>query len=202
MAITIPNLPALSWTNGPGTASYDEPSGELTLTAAAGVDWSNDSLGGGGQHAATALGFAAPEGDFTLSARARVTGNRTTFDAAVLTLWSDEDHWAKLCFEYSPQGEPMVVSVVTDRFSDDCNSTVVTGDDIHLRISRVGEAWAFHSSVDGARWDFVRLFRLAPGDAPWSVGLMAQAPTGASCTAILDRITLRSGRLADLRNGE
>ena len=31
---------------------------------------------------------------------------------------------------------------------------------------------------------------------------MAQAPTGASCTAILDRITLRPGRLADLRNGE
>ena len=202
MPITIPNLPALSWTNGEGRASFDQTTGELTLTAAAGVDWSNDSLGGGSQHGATALGFDAPAGDFTLSARARVLGERTTFDAGVLALWSDEDHWAKLCFEYSPQGEAMVVSVVTDRFSDDCNSTVVAGGDIHLRIARVGDAWAFHSSVDGARWDFVRLFRLAQGGSPWTIGFLAQAPMGESCTAVLDRIALSSGGPADLRNGE
>jgi uncharacterized protein len=202
MPISIPNLPALSWTNGAGLASFDQTTGELTLTAAAGVDWSNHSLGSGSQHGATALGFDAPAGDFTLSARVRVLGDRTTFDAAALALWSDEDHWAKLCFEYSPQGEAMVVSVVTDHFSDDCNSTVVMGSDIHLRIARVGDAWAFHSSVDGARWDFVRLFRLAQGDSPWTIGFMAQTPLGDSCTAVLDRIARRSGRLADLRNGE
>ena len=58
--------------------------------------------------------------------------------------------WAKLCFEYSPQREPMVVSVVTRGLSDDCNSFVVDGATVWLRIARVGSAFAFHASTDGA----------------------------------------------------
>ena len=201
MLIPVAGLPELSWTHKPGAASYDASASELTLTAAGGVDWSNDALGGPSQHEATSLGFNAPGDDFTLSARARVTSARTTFDAAVLTLHSDDDHWAKLCFEYSPAGQAMVVTVVTDRFSDDCNSAVVTGTDVHLRIARLGDAWAFHSSTDGVRWDFVRLFHLVPGGARWKVGFMAQAPMGDSCTAVFDRIALRHERLSDLRNG-
>jgi regulation of enolase protein 1 (concanavalin A-like superfamily) len=201
MTLRIPGLPALSWTHASGAASYDEAAGQLTLTAQAGVDWSNSALGGPSQSDATALAFPAPDGDFAISARAAVDGERTTFDAAALVLWNDDDHWAKLCFEFSPQGEAMVVSVVTERFSDDCNSAVVIGSDVHLRIARVGEAWAFHSSADGERWDFVRLFRLGSGSSPWKVGFMAQAPMGASCTARFDRLRLAGGRLVDLRNG-
>jgi regulation of enolase protein 1 (concanavalin A-like superfamily) len=170
------------------------------------VDWSNDSLGGGGNHRATLLGFPAPEGDFTLAARVRVIGERSTFDAAVLGLWRDDDHWAKLCFEFSPPGSsvtasrPMVVSVVTDSYSDDVNSGVVDADHVHLRIVRTGPAFAFHTSPDGIRWDFVRLFRLA-GTGPITVGFMAQAPLGPSCVARFDRIGLAGGAPQDLRNG-
>lgn len=202
MPISIPALPELSWTHTPGDADYDASLEALTLTAAAGVDWSNDALGAHAQHAASALTFEAPAGDFTMSARVRVAQPRTTFDAGALVLWSDDDHWAKLCFEFSPQGQPMVVSVVTDRYSDDCNSAVVTGDEVFLRVARVGEACAFHSSADGIQWDFVRLFRLAGGAGAWRVGFLAQAPMGDSCTATFDRITLRHDGLADLRTGE
>ncbi|SEA90472.1 DUF1349 domain-containing protein [Leifsonia sp. 21MFCrub1.1] len=202
MPISIPALPELSWTHTPGDADYDASTEALALTAAAGVDWSNDPLGEHAQHAATALVFDAPAGDFTLSARVRVASPRTTFDAGALVLWSDDDHWAKLCFEYSPQGRPMVVSVVTDRYSDDGNSTLVSSGEVFLRVARVGEAWAFHASADGIRWDFVRLFRLAPGAGAWRVGFLSQAPMGDTCTATFDRIVLRHERLADLRNGE
>ncbi|MDR6612890.1 DUF1349 domain-containing protein [Leifsonia sp. 1010] len=202
MSISIPALPELSWTHTSGDAEYDPSTEALTLTAAAGVDWSNDALGAHSQHAATALTFGGPAGDFTLSARIRVTGPRTTFDAGALVLWSDDDHWAKLCFEYSPQGQPMVVSVVTDRYSDDCNSTCVTSGEVFLRVARVGEAWAFHSSADGIHWDFVRLFRLDAGAGAWKLGFLSQAPMGDTCTATFDRIALRQDRLADLRNGE
>ena len=41
--------------------------------------------------------------DFRLSARVTVDF-RATFDAGVLLLWLDEAHWAKLCFEYTPDG--------------------------------------------------------------------------------------------------
>lgn len=195
----IPALPTLEWTNGELDASYDGDTGELTLHAAPGGDWTNDSLGGPTQHGASLLGFRT-DGDFTLSARVRVVGERTTFDAAVLGLWCDEQYWAKLCFEYSPDGRAMVVSVVTNEFSDDCNSTVVESEFVHLRVSRVGDAFAFHASDDGDRWEFVRVFRLKT-DLPVTVGFMSQAPMGEDCDSRFDRIRFSAGAPADLRDG-
>ncbi|MCU1515532.1 MAG: hypothetical protein JWQ75_253 [Pseudarthrobacter sp.] len=191
-------LPRLDWTSSPGQASYDEADGTLTLTAAAGVDWTNDSLGGEQQHRASALAFTAPAA-FSLSARILVVSPRTTFDAGVLALWADSDHWAKLCFEYSPQGDAMVVSVVTNTYSDDSNGPVVTAPWTYLRVSRIGAAWAFHSSGDGHYWSFVRLFRLDT-DKPIQAGFMAQA-MGESCVARFDRIQLTEQTPGNLRDG-
>lgn len=115
-------------------------------------------------------------------------------------LWADSDHWAKLCFEFSPQGRAMVVSVVTNDFSDDVNSTLVAQDSVHFRIARVGPAWAFHSSADGEHWDFVRLFRLQT-ELPVQVGFLAQAPLGDRCDARFDRIALSADIPLDLRDG-
>lgn len=195
-------LPELEWTHGSSSARFDEATGALLLTSAAGVDWTNDATGAAPQHGASSLSFLAPAVPFTLQARVEVVGPRTTFDAGVLTIWRDSDHWAKLCFEYSPQGEAMVVSVVTRRFSDDVNSTLVPERAVWLRLAFLGgDAWAFHASRDGIRWDFVRLFALTGGADPIRVGFMAQAPLGDACTAVFDEIDLRVGRLSDLRDG-
>lgn len=198
MTLTVAGLPELSWTGGEGDASLDVD-GALVLRSAAGVDWTNDALGGEPQHGATSLGFTAPA-EFTLSARVTVAGPRTTFDAGALALWSDPEHWAKICFEYSPQGEAMVVTVVTNGWSDDVNSTIVEGDSTHLRVTRIGAGWAFHSSDDGIDWRFVRQFRLEV-DGPVQVGFLAQAPQGDTCEARFDRIVLGDTPPADLRDG-
>jgi uncharacterized protein len=196
--IVIPGLPPLEWANGQGSA--ETPTDALLgLTAAAGADWSNDVFGGPRKHTATLLGFI-PTDDFYLSARVMVQGERTTFDAAVLAIWGDRDHWAKLCFEYSPQGQAMVVSVVTNDFSDDCNSTVVTEDAVYLRVTRSGEGWAFHSSTDGHSWEFVRVFRIEY-DGPMSVGFLSQAPLGDLCIADFDHMTYSTSVPADFRDG-
>lgn len=197
MNVVIPGLPELDWTNGPGAARIDNRS--LHLTAARGTDWTNDALGGPQQHGATALGFVAA-GDFALSARARVRGERTTFDAAALAIWGDRDHWAKLCFEFSPQGEAMVVSVVTNKYSDDCNSRVVTDASVYLRIVRSGAGWAFHSSADGIEWTFVRVFRL-DFTGPVSVGFLSQAPLGDRCDAEFTEISYSTVVPTDFRDG-
>jgi regulation of enolase protein 1 (concanavalin A-like superfamily) len=193
----IPGLPSLGWTHDAGDARWAD--GVLTLVAAAGVDWSNDASGGAFQHRATSLAFA-PTTDFQLSARVRVEGRRSTFDAGVLSLWADDDHWAKLCFEWSPQGEAMVVSVVTNGYSDDANSVVVTGEAVDVRISRVGPAYAFHYSADGSFWHFVRLFRLHT-DRDVLAGFLAQAPMGDRCVAHFSDIQYAERPLDDLRNG-
>jgi uncharacterized protein len=93
----------------------------------------------------------------------------------------------------------MIVSVVTRGLSDDCNSGVVDGDAVWLRIARVGAAFAFHSSFDGERWDFVRHFAL---DSEPRAGFLAQSPTGDGLSAAFSDIRLERTRLRDLRSGE
>ena len=140
-----------------------------------------------------------PEGDFQLSARVSVDFGQT-YDAGVLLAWWDERHWAKLCFERSPQGRPMVVSVVNRGVSDDANGFAVDGDTLWLRISRLGRALAFHASPDGQRWAFVRYFTVDAA-APLRVGFEAQSPLGEGCTARFEEIRYLPERLADLRDG-
>jgi uncharacterized protein len=140
-----------------------------------------------------------PAGDFQLSARVTVDF-AATFDAGVLVLYADDGAWAKLCFERSPQGEPLVVSVVTRGVSDDANAFAVAGRSVWLRISRLGTAHAFHASTDGSRWLFVRHFALEPADG-LSVGFLAQSPAGDGCAVRFDEIAYRPERLTDLRSG-
>jgi regulation of enolase protein 1 (concanavalin A-like superfamily) len=141
-----------------------------------------------------------PSGDFLLSARVRVDF-AATFDAGVLLVRRDERHWAKLCFEYSPQGEPTVVTVVTRGVSDDCNSFAVEGHDVWLRVARMGDCFAFHASTDGVFWRMVRYFTLEDG-ASAAVGFEAQSPTGEGCRASFEEIRFETRRLGELRSGE
>jgi regulation of enolase protein 1 (concanavalin A-like superfamily) len=140
-----------------------------------------------------------PDGDFVLSARVRV-GFRSAFDAGVLMVWADGRRWAKLCFETSPSNQPMVVSVVTRGVSDDANAFDVHDEHVWLRVARVGRAFAFHASRDGATWAFVRAFALDE-DAPIRIGFEAQSPTGEGCTVRFDDLRFAARTVADLRDG-
>ncbi|MDT0269129.1 DUF1349 domain-containing protein [Streptomyces sp. DSM 44915] len=150
-------------------------------------------------NAVTLLGDA-PAGDFQFRARVSVDF-QATFDAGVLLLWFDERHWAKLCFEYSPDGEAMVVSVVNREVADDANGFVVEGDAVWLRVSRIGGAFAYHASLDGESWRLIRYFALDAPGRPLRVGLEAQAPTGEGCAVTFERIAFTADRLAELRDG-
>ena len=119
----------------------------------------------------------------------------------MLLIHGGDRSWAKLCFEYSPQGQPMVVSVVTRGVSDDANSMPIDATTVWLRVARIGPAYAFHASTDGTTWQFVRHFALDTGGA-LQVGFVAQSPTGDGCTVTFEDIRFEPRRLADLRSGE
>jgi uncharacterized protein len=150
-------------------------------------------------NAATLLG-TPPEGDFQLSARVTV-GFQTQYDAGVLLLWVDEQCWAKFCFELSPAGEPMVVSVVTRGVSDDANAFVVPERSVWLRVSRVDRVYAYHASTDARTWRMVRVFSLGDSVTEHKVGFEAQSPTGDGCTVTFEEIRFTGHLLTDLRDG-
>jgi regulation of enolase protein 1 (concanavalin A-like superfamily) len=150
-------------------------------------------------NAATLLG-EAPAGDFQFTAQVGVDFV-SAFDAGVLLLWLNERYWAKLCFEYSPGGEPMIVSVVTREVSDDANSFIVDGRLVWLRVSRIDDVYAYHASIDGVTWQLVRAFVLALDGVSPSIGLEAQSPTGEGCEVTFSNMSFTSTRLADMRDG-
>ena len=95
----------------------------------------------------------------------------------------------------------MVVSVVTRGVSDDCNSFPVDTGHVHLRIARLGAAFAFHASTDDNRWRLVRHFALDVRDE-LRLGLEAQSPLGDGCTATFTELRFERTTLADIRSGD
>ncbi|MEV0401989.1 DUF1349 domain-containing protein [Actinoallomurus sp. NPDC050550] len=188
---------SLRW-DGEPASSYRMTEDGFEISAGPGTDLFIDP-----QRTAVTLNaphlLACAEGDFLLSARVQVDF-QSTFDAGALLVWLNDRAWAKLAFELSPQREPMVVSVVTRGTSDDCNAFVVDGGQVWLRVARVGTAYAFHASTDGAYWRLIRHFALYASEVP-SYGFEAQSPTGDGCTATFDAIAYEPRRLLDLRDG-
>jgi len=190
--------PASSWRLDPeaGTVrATAAPHTDLFVDPGSGSTLNAESM----LNAATLLG-APPEGDFQLSARVTVDF-AATYDAGVLLIWVDEHHWGKLCFEFSPAGEPMIVSVVCRGVADDANAFVVPGRSVWLRVSRTGRAYAYHASLDGAFWQLIRFFAIDEGTADDRVGFAAQSPTGDGCAVTFDEIHFDRTRLAELRDG-
>jgi uncharacterized protein len=198
-SFTLARIPGEStWKNDP--VSYKRISEDsLDITAGPLSDWfHNPSDSTVKKNAPLAL-FKPAAADFWLSAKVTVEF-KSTYDAGVLFIYLNRNTWAKLCFEYSPQNEPMVVSVVTRGRSDDCNSAVIGTDTVYLRVYKQANALAYHYSTDGHTWHFVRHFTM--GDlSNLRIGFAAQSPTGKGCTVHFSEIDFKYGNLPDLRSG-
>jgi regulation of enolase protein 1 (concanavalin A-like superfamily) len=203
--LNVPGVPFALVPSPAGAWRLDEGTGALAVTAAPHTDLFIDPGGAATLNAESMLNAAAllgvaPEGDFQLSARVTVDF-AATYDAGVLLIWVEDRRWAKLCFEFSPDGEPMVVSVVTRGVSDDANAFVVPGRSVWLRVSRMDRAYAYHASTDGERWRMIRFFSIDAGPVHDQVGFEAQSPTGDGCTVTFDEIRFVPQRLTELRDG-
>jgi len=197
-SVDLPGLPEpLTWLVPP--LEWRVEDGRLAVKAPACTDLFRDPTGKVVIDNSPRAMFS-PEGPFLLSVRVEVDF-RSDFDAGVLMVYADEGAWAKLCFEYSPQKEPTVVTVVNDGLSDDCNHEALPSNRVFLRIARLEQnVYAFHYSRDGLRWRLARYFRLKSTAVP-RVGFSAQSPTGVGCMVEFSQIRYEPRRLEDLRGG-
>lgn len=198
--LNLKSLPAeLTWKNKP--LLTEKVAGDsFTITAGPETDWFIDPAGGYLKNNAPVGLFVPPDENFRLSAKVTVDFG-SIYDAGVLFIYAAEENWAKLCFEYAPQKEPMVVSVVTRGTSDDSNSVPIDGNSLFLRVYKQAKAFAFHYSKDGHYWWLVRYFSLGNLNQ-LQLGFSAQSPTGQSCQVQFSEIVYQPGVLSDIRNGE
>jgi uncharacterized protein len=188
--VRIAALPRpLSW-QAPALDSKLSDDGTLAITAGKGTDWFNWPGGGDRKAGAPRLVFEADD-DFVLSAKVDVDF-RTVWDAGGLALIADDAHWAKLCFEFTNDHHPAVISVVTRDLSDDAGSVPVDGQRAWLKIAKFGGVIFFYASADGRTWTIVRKFAL-PAARRLQVGFVAQAPDGERLEARFSDIRYQPG---------
>lgn len=118
--------------------------------------------------------FHPDSSNFVFSAK--VSGAlKQVYDVAALVVYQNKDLWAKLCYENSAKSEATVVSVVTRKYSDDCNSMTVSGDFVYLALAKRGNEYSFHSSKNNKNWELVRQFRLDTADDKLMIGFAVHA---------------------------
>lgn len=137
--------------------------------------------------------------DFTIKAEVETKGN-FSYDAAFLMVRETETRWIKLAVELGVDTMYNVVSVITDNWSDDANGELLPSNKCWLRITRKGDFWGLHYSVNGQQWRFVRCFGLDLSSTV-KVGFGIQAPLGDKCEGKLDFITISNESVKNFRDG-
>lgn len=177
--------------------------GEIAMLAPARTDWFNNPVPEGGALSAPVANapflYTEVAGDFVFRAKVR-PNHRYVYDACALMVIRDETMWAKAAFEKSDFGMKAVVCVVTDRLSDDANGCNIDQDALWLQIVRAGDVFCVHYSLDGERFDMVRLFHLPVGERV-KVGLEAQSPAGEGGLRVFSDVTLEQRTVKNLRAG-
>lgn len=138
-------------------------------------------------------------GDFVF--RCKVTVQfEALYDLGSIVVYDNEDKWIKFAYENSDAGHTAMVSVVTDKYSDDCNGEAVTGS-VWMQLLRKDNTFALHFSKDHIHWSLVRLFHMDM-DVQTKVGVSVQCPTGASCRAYFEDMELLENSYSNIRKPE
>jgi len=186
----------LAWLNEPPEWAFDEEG--LTIVPKVYTDFFRP-YGGTPQDGAGLL-YTEATGDFTV--RTHVRAELLAFgDAGALTVRASAEQWLKLCVERSPIGDVSLVSVVTNVWSDDANNELLDEPACHLRVTRKGDVFGMHYSLDGRTWRFVRTLGFALPETVM-VGVHAQAPFHGGCRATFSGLHLTAEPVADFRSGE
>ncbi len=185
------------WINEPTVWSFDE-SKALQVSAPSQADFFRDPSGAVIKSSAPFL-HTTLQGDFTIWTRVRVN-MKQPYDSGCLMVMADDTHWAKVCFEYF-ENTPSILSVVTRDTSDDCISGAMNASNPYLRVTRAGNCFAFHDSLDGQHWKLARYFGMnVPSQL--KVGVVAQSPVGEGCNVTFEALTITNHVPEDIRNVE
>ena len=114
------------------------------------------------------------DGDFTI--KAKVSHNFIgRYDACGFMAYDNEDLWAKTAFELTNFGTHTVVSVITNKLSDDANGVNLEGNEVWLQLARKDDAFAIHYGLKEDELFKVRVFSL-PMQKKIKVGFLTQSP--------------------------
>lgn len=143
-----------------------------------------------------------PDSDFIFTSKI-IPEFKAKWDAGVLLVYNDAEHYAKFCFEMDYTGQPRIVTVVCNDVADDCNSAPVADAFVYYRItgSAKGNVFGFYYSHTGKDWYLIRTFKLGKTDN-LRVGFSAQSPVGEGCKVEFSNVSLQQRKIVSFWKGE
>lgn len=142
--------------------------------------------------------YTKVQGDFLVRCAISVDFE-SLYDLGALVIYENEDRWMKFAYENSDAGAPSIVTVVTEKTSDDCNGESISDNKVWLQICRQGNVFAMHYSVDKQNWKLARICRSEMSDEVM-VGISTQCPVGENCTAYYSDFEITENPFSDIRN--
>ena len=187
----------LKWENPPLDFSVGNKS--ITITAGSKTDMFRDPNVTYNTDNAPKLLFEA-DNDFVLSASVEHAFTNK-WDGGAIVIKQDSLNWIKFCFEKDYTGAKRVVSVVTKGISDDCNSVEIQGNKVYYKVAKAGDVITLYYSIDNNNWFLIRhlQFDVTGG---FSVGFLAQSPTGDKCEVKFADIEYKHIKIKDPYLGE
>lgn len=157
----------------------------LTIEAASGTDVYRDSYGSYLPNNAPRLVFQA-DSNFILTVNIQhaFAGD---WNAGGIIMEADSTHWIKFCFERDNTGAHRITSVVTNEYSDDCNSVSFPTNQVFLKMAKAGNVIILYYSQDGHTWYMARRLRYV-FTSPLLVGFLVQAPSAQGNTVHFSHI--------------
>jgi len=188
---------ALDWLNEPPRWEGDAAAGCLRLWTAGRTDfWQRTHYGFEADNGHALLLEA--DGDVVLTAR--VTAHpRHRYDQAGLLLRLSPACWIKTSVEFEPDGPNRLGAVVTNAQASDWSTQPLAREitTVWFRLRREGQDVLADASLDGARWEQLRMARLQElGETGcMQIGLYACSPTAAGFMAEFAHFDCRPGRV-------
>ena len=129
---------------------------------------------------------------FSLTVRTDFSGAKHRFDQCGVVLYLDSENWIKGSVEYEDGVIQHLGSVVTNHGWSDWATTEISADVRHMwyRLSRRGDDYRIDCSVDGERFQQMRVCHLHEGGGVVRVGIYACSPENSSFTARFSDLTM------------
>lgn len=126
--------------------------------------------------------------------------HKVKYDAGMAFIYVDEKHWVKFAHEADERMNTRIVTVKTDRSSDDNNHEIVKEKTVYLKISSDTKQVGFYYSTNGTVWNLVRIFK---NEFPQTiyVGVGTQSPAGNGNKTIFEKTEFLNSAVMDFRTG-
>lgn len=122
------------------------------------------------------------------------------YDAGMAFIYVDDKNWLKFAFEADERMNKRLVTVKTDDFSDDNNHDAIKSPSVYLKISSNTKVVGFYYSIDGEKWQLVRVFK---NEYPQKIkiGIGTQSPVGKGNKSVFEHFQFSETSVKDFRMG-